>query len=536
MYLDPLLAIVFAVEESVEAAEPGGVGMGGIVLTVTVAALLVWFGYLFVNSRRSRKDAPESAAPNQTPYMSDDEMENTRTTNVLRAALFAAAVLAILAPWYAFNEPDRQAEAAETIAEEDIEAGEHWYDSFGCIGCHGPDGGGGSAAFTEPRSGVAAPWTVPSLNDVLFRFDLDELRRIIVFGRAGTPMPANGLEGGGAMTVQEVDQVIDYIDSFQLSQSEVLAKADGAVDLALARISNGDETVQGFIALQEAKIVEVKAAPAQLEATATLADEVLELFGSSGTCTEGSAELALTTCDDPADDTDRDGLSDAVEPELTAIAETARSQHTVLNETTLEFDEKGVYAVAFDPASDHTNRTADGTPIPDLDAAEEMLGELQADAVVTKVTADQQDQFLGDLEAGLAFLEESADLQLWDVDLDALTGAMSEAAGRAITPDEAERAVGLFNANCARCHTGGYSSGSPFEIGAGHGAWGPAIYDGRTLIQFPAIESHVDFVVKGSQVGTEYGVNGVGNGEMPGFGASLTAEDIELIVLYERTL
>lgn len=338
------------------------------------------------------------------------------------------------------------------------------------------------------------------------------------------------------MTVQEVDQVIDYIDSFQLSQSEVLAKADGAVDLALARISNGDETVQGFIALQEAKIVEVKAAPAQLEATATLADEVLELFGSSGTCTEGSAELALTTCDDPADDTDRDGLSDAVEPELTAIAETARSQHTVLNETTLEFDEKGVYAVAFDPASDHTNRTADGTPIPDLDAAEEMLGELQADAVVTKVTADQQDQFLGDLEAGLAFLEESADLQLWDVDLDALTGAMSEAAGRAITPDEAERAVGLFNANCARCHTGGYSSGSPFEIGAGHGAWGPAIYDGRTLIQFPAIESHVDFVVKGSQVGAEYGVNGVGNGEMPGFGASLTAEDIELIVLYERTL
>jgi hypothetical protein len=113
MYLDPLLAIVFAVEESVEAAEPGGVGMGGIVLTVTVAALLVWFGYLFVNSRRSRKDAPESAAPNQSPYMSDDEMENTRTTKVLRAALFAAAVLAILAPWYAFNEPDRQAEAAK---------------------------------------------------------------------------------------------------------------------------------------------------------------------------------------------------------------------------------------------------------------------------------------------------------------------------------------------------------------------------------------------------------------------------------------
>ena len=68
-----------------------------------------------------------------------------------------------------------QAEAAETIVEEDIEAGEVWYNTFGCIGCHGPDGGGGAAAFTEPRSGVDSPWTVPSLNDVLYRFDADSL-------------------------------------------------------------------------------------------------------------------------------------------------------------------------------------------------------------------------------------------------------------------------------------------------------------------------------------------------------------------------
>jgi len=531
--LAPLLA--FVAEEPAEAAEPGGLGVGAVVLTLAVVAILVWFGYLFVNSRRSRR-AAEEAAPNQTPYMSDDEMENTRTTKVLRASVFGAAVLAVILPWYAFNEPDRQAEAAEVIEEENIEAGAHWYDSFGCLGCHGPDGGGGTAAWTEPRSDVDTQWLVPSLNDVLYRFDRDEIEEIIVYGRAGTPMPANGLDGGGAMTVQEVDQAIDYLASIQLPQAEVVAKTDGAVDLALSRIENGDETVQAFIDLQEAKIAAVEMAPGQLEATGGLADQVLDLLGGAGTCTAESAALALTTCDDPGDDADRDGLTDEVEPELTAIAETALTNITVLNETTLAFDEKAVYAVTFDPTTEFSNRATDGTPVADLETADALLAELQADEVVVRVTAEQQEDFLTDLEAGLAFLEESARLRLWDIDFAAVSEAMTEAAGQPVSTEQAERAVGLFNWACARCHTGGYSAGSPFEVGAGLGAWGPAIYDGRTLVQFPDVEGHVEFVIEGTQLGTNYGVNGIGVGRMPGFGASLTSADIELIVLYERTL
>ncbi len=38
------------------------------------------------------------------------------------------------------------------------------------------------------------------------------------------------------------------------------------------------------------------------------------------------------------------------------------------------------------------------------------------------------------------------------------------------------------------------------------------------------------------QLGSDYGVNGIGVGRMPASGASLTAEDIALIVAYERTL
>lgn len=531
--LTPLLA--FVAEEPAEAAEPGGLGVGAVVLTLAVVAILAWFGYLFVNSRRSRR-AAEGAAPNQTPYMSDDEMENTRTTKVLRASLFGAAVLAVIMPWYAFNEPDRQAEAAEVIEEENVEAGEHWYEAFGCIGCHGPDGGGGAAAWTDPRSGVATPWLVPSLNDVLYRFDREEIEHVIVYGRAGTPMPVGGLEAGGAMTVQEIDQVIDYLASLQLAQAEVVAKSDGLTDLALSRIESGEDTVQGYIDLQEAKIAAVRMAPQQLEATDSLEDDLLDLLGGAGTCTAESATLALTTCDEPDEDSDRDGLGDAAEPELTAMAETARVNLTLLNESTLGFDEQDVYDVAFDPSNPFTNRTSDGTPIPDLEAAEAFLSELQADSVVVEVTASQQDDFLVDLEAGLEFLETSADLMLWDVDFSAVTEDMNAIAGRPVSREEAERAVGLFNSYCARCHSAGYSAGTPFEVGPGVGAWGPAIYDGRSLVQFPEIEDQIDFIVTGSQEGEAYGVNGIGSGRMPGFGAVLSPADIELIVLYERTL
>jgi len=44
----------------------------------------------------------------------------------------------------------------------------------------------------------------------------------------------------------------------------------------------------------------------------------------------------------------------------------------------------------------------------------------------------------------------------------------------------------------------------------------------------------VDFIIKGSENGKAYGVNGVGGGKMPGFGAVLSEQDIELIIDYLR--
>ena len=93
---------------------------------------------------------------------------------------------------------------------------------------------------------------------------------------------------------------------------------------------------------------------------------------------------------------------------------------------------------------------------------------------------------------------------------------------------------GLFEANCARCHTKGFSYGEP-EVAAG-GAFGPSLLDGVSLRQFPDRQDHIDFVMEGSEYQVAYGERGVGTGRMPGFGTTLTDEEIAAIVDYERSL
>ena len=99
---------------------------------------------------------------------------------------------------------------------------------------------------------------------------------------------------------------------------------------------------------------------------------------------------------------------------------------------------------------------------------------------------------------------------------------------------DASRAVGLFNAYCARCHTAGYSAGPAFQQSQASGALGPSLRDGRALTQFLTAQDLYDFLAVGSIDGVGYGVNGVGSGRMPGFGMVLSQDDLQLIVDYLR--
>jgi mono/diheme cytochrome c family protein len=532
------LSLISAVAEETEVVDSSaGLGIGAIALLLAVTLILGWMGFLFVNSRRSRASSGEAAPPNLSPHATDDELENTKLTKVLRAALFGSALLAVSLPWYAFNEPDRQADAAVAIEELDIEEGAHWFsvDGFQCSNCHGPAAGGGAAAYVESRSGVPVSWTAPALDDVLYRYDEEEVAYWIVYGRANTPMPALGLDGGGAMTIQEVDQTIAWLRSIQVSQPDAFARSESAADLALARIEGGEDATLNLIARQEAEIADVMAAERKAAVVGSFPEDIKDLFQAPGTCTPASAALVGASCDDPGVDSDRDGLSDATERALTVMAGISMDTITVLTEDAsvvpyvYTSESNPIYDVRFDPFIPFTN-DSDAGPVADLDAAEELLAHLETDVLLLNVTAERMDAFLADLEPGLTFLQEALADKPWLVDFDAVAADMG------VSLDDAQLAVGLFNAYCARCHTGGYSAGPSFEQGAGSGAWGPALAEGRSLIQFPDPADQVAFIISGSDNAVGYGVNGIGSGRMPGFGRVLSQEQIELIVMYERSM
>jgi mono/diheme cytochrome c family protein len=95
----------------------------------------------------------------------------------------------------------------------------------------------------------------------------------------------------------------------------------------------------------------------------------------------------------------------------------------------------------------------------------------------------------------------------------------------------------LFNQNCARCHTSGYSYGEP-KAPAG-GAYGPSLRESSLRNQFPEKKAQIDFITNGVPDNGAYGKAGVNHwsgGGMPYFKNILTPEQIEKIVDYERSL
>jgi mono/diheme cytochrome c family protein len=491
-------------------------GLGAVVIGIALSALLVWAGVI-VNARRIRRD--EETPKNLQPFLTDDDLESKRVGRVLLAALVASAVLALVIPIYYLSEADRQAEATETRVDFDIEEGEHWFEEFQCAFCHG-GGSGGGATFIEPRSGLETSWAAPSLNDVFLRYDEDEVRFWIVFGRNGSPMPAAGLEGGGSMTSQQVDQVIAYIRSIQVDQSEAVAQVENKVSIALDRIDRGAESLAAAIADQTQEIADIRSKPAVWNQAKDIPGTIAEVISSAGTCRDESAELIGQPCRGEGADSDRDGIADAAETQITALFR----QWGELTD-----DDK--YAVDFDPSNAFTAASSAGDPIFDLDQLDTLLEELEVDTINLRVAALNNAGFVETAEQGLAYLEQAAVEARYAVDFEALAAEAFDG-----DLEQARRAVGLFNGYCARCHTAGYSAGVAFQQEAGSGAWGPSLRDGKALRQFPDIEGHFDFIARGSQEAVGYGVNGLGNGWMPAFGFTLSRDDIMLIVEYERAM
>lgn len=218
-------------------------------LAVVLILVFGWLAYLISTARRTREPGSEMVeAPNRRPYYDDEGLEGRRLTKYLWWAFAMLAISAIGLPVYWLREPFRQQGAGfdrgtKYFENKAVQRGEEAFQAspgnpptprephYGCETCHGVEGVGGSALYTitDPVDPNVPPrqvqWAAPPLNTALLRYRPEELKNIIVYGRAGTPMPPWGVAGGGALNDQQVDELIAYIAHIQLDPSEVKADA-----------------------------------------------------------------------------------------------------------------------------------------------------------------------------------------------------------------------------------------------------------------------------------------------------------------------
>jgi mono/diheme cytochrome c family protein len=73
--------------------------------------------------------------------------------------------------------------------------------------------------FVPPGETEPVSYQAPPLNNVFQRWDEEVIRFTIERGRPGTPMPAWGVQYGGSMTTQMVDDVITWLKTLEGNQN-----------------------------------------------------------------------------------------------------------------------------------------------------------------------------------------------------------------------------------------------------------------------------------------------------------------------------
>ena len=459
-------------------------------LSLVIVGALAYFAA--VGFRGSGKN--EETPANLTKYKSDDELETKHLDKSLSWAVLIASLLTIMIPLYYLGEDSRQQSFVEELEDVSVERGHHLYEEFGCGNCHGVDGGGGAASYVEKRSGVKVTWAAPAINNVFYRYDDSEVKYWLIYGRANSPMPAWGLEGGGPMNDGQLEDLIDYLHSFQVEQSFELGTIETSINSSLLRLENSALQVENEIINQKILIEEIKAGPAKLPVLQEAVEKITALLEK-----------------DSGIDSDEDGLYDSVEIEISEYSATIA-------------DIVGLSILNLNPEEEESTPSRK-----DASVAKGYLSQLNSQLINTGILVEGQEKFLNEALDGLEFLETALEQRLWEVSFEEI--AESTFGGNI---DEAKRAIGLFNAYCARCHTAGYSAGVAYTKKIGSGGLGPALRGGRANIQFKNRGDLIDFIINGSVNGKGYGVNGVGGGKMPGFGAVLPESDIALVIDYLR--
>jgi mono/diheme cytochrome c family protein len=209
--------------------------IGVIGLVVIVLGWVVYGIFNVVGGRREVGSELELAA-NRREYYDDETLEGPRLERVQLYGVLLLALIVVALPLYWIFEPGRQAGAQEGWDNRFASWGSQLFaptaeGGFNCAGCHGGMlAVGGEAPFTVTNPVTqeieAVNWKAPALNTVYYKFDEDEVRFILNYGRPFSPMSPWGLVGGGPMNTQQIDNLLAYMKSIQIPRENCLEGED----------------------------------------------------------------------------------------------------------------------------------------------------------------------------------------------------------------------------------------------------------------------------------------------------------------------
>lgn len=220
-----------------------------VILAVTVVG---WAIYVFVNIRQSKKELGSEIelAANRGSLPNDEELEGSRLEKVQAFGVVMLLIIALVLPIYWLREGGRRSGAETGFGERAANRGASLAVELECVECHGADLGGAKFApvvldighqFSDRDSFIInTEWEAPAINTVFSRFDTgastlaetEEVRNILVFGRG--VMPAWGLEGGGPLNDQAIDDLVAWLWRERLTDEEAATQALAAKETAMA--------------------------------------------------------------------------------------------------------------------------------------------------------------------------------------------------------------------------------------------------------------------------------------------------------------
>ena len=277
-----------------------------LVAFATIGIILLW---RVVSVRRNPEPRPPQ---NLTPFLPDEELEGRKLERVLGIALLTTALIALTLFAYYVFEPSREANAwsssrtsrssgARSCSRNDQSKAYDPTRSLLCANCHGVDGSGGSTNYTiksddarcDPTAAVTADtpsyclpiqvtWQAPPLDVEMLRYEKSEVKDIVTYGRPGTPMPPWGVASGkGVLNQQGIDDVVNYVESIQISSAK--AKERFTKQLVDARATNpGKSDGELLFQLQSARV------PHE-ELVLLRPGDLKPVFDPNGTVTAGNA-------------------------------------------------------------------------------------------------------------------------------------------------------------------------------------------------------------------------------------------------------